>query len=1460
MKTLKYISKLLLCFILILITQKSFSQGASSSDPIIVDLCGYGGWYSDVQDTRLGTFQNDGQIWYRFAIGSTQTVTISHCSSEIDTYMELYSYPYGNISLLTSNDDNGPECHSSQASIRMTLDPGIYYVMSGGHGDVRGDIITEITCAAPSGSSLVGATYNNPIDMGTIMGVPRFDTRSILSCYSNLVGQSGKDICYKFNVSSNMNVSVSTEMSNVALVNLYILDANKNIIETADGIMRNIISNMSLTPGSYYAIVEPADYQYTDYEHIIRVDFKADIPGAQFIYPINAGVLTNGSTYSDLKNNSPSFGYANDMGQPSDDIFYKFKLNTTTNTEVTISHCGSNFDTYLYLLDAAGNIISSNDNNGPVCNTTQASIKQLLSPGTYYVVSEGAGNNSGNLNTQISVGEKKGWTSNVQNYVRTYIPRTEITDYTAVESASSNKDLVQTSTAFFDGLGQLIQTVQRQGSASGSDLVQAVMYDGEGREFRKYLPYKYNSTDGGFKIGNPDANVKAFYNPLSPGATGISPSDYPYADAVIEQSSIGRMLEQGAPGAAWQPVSSAVSGGGHTIKTTYGGNSYGGVKKWSVTATGGAVNGTYSNTTLSKTTKTDENGNRSIEYKDIEGMIILKQAEGPQGAFLDTYYVYDDLGNLRYVIPPAVTVTSFNEIDDVYKQYIYGYVYDNKNRLAKKHVPGKGIDYFVYNKLDQVILTQNSMQRDRSYTLWSFTKYDAHGRVVLTGECDFVTSQEAGQANADLFTGAVWETFTGTGPAQGYNNASYPTNYTKILTVNYYGEYSVPGNSSTYNASVTVSPRIKGLLTASKENIIGTSDYLLSVNYYDDYGRLKETVSQNHLGGVDRIVKTYSFNGELKTNTRVHNTSTASVTISNRYIYDHMGRERQVFQKMNNDPEVKLTDITYNEVGQSINKTLCNDQQSTSYAYNQRGWLKSSVSPQFAFELKYENGTSPQYNGNVSNQLWGNGVLNNTFTYTYDKLNRMLSGTSPGLGETVNYDVMGNITSLTRDGYGTNTYSYNGNRLNSILGFLNGSYSYDTDGSMTQDGPRGISISYNSLGLPQKITGNQNVTYTYTARGVKLKKQSASGVVDYVNGIQYLNGSLDIVLTEEGVARRNGSSYSYEYDLKDHLGNVRYTFYRNPSSGQIERIQSDNYYPFGLRKSVAPVSLNNKYLYNGKELQEELNQYDYGARFYDPVVGRFNTIDPLLELDRKTTPYAYVFNNPLRFIDPTGMKGESTHTDIFGNVLAVYHDGDLGVYKHDDNADGSTPTKANIDKRHAKSTSAGGEKMGETEFWDEFIAPGETEGSGSIHFSKDPAQSWDGLVKWGNERATNQDLSITQKESKLNQVLDIKNNKAWADAGPMTGRLLNGKFATARSAGNYLAGMNGVTGTFQGNHISGETYMKLAGAYQVGEFTKWNIFRILTFGTAFGPAPYYGEETYSGRRILQGINAGLSNK
>ncbi|MXV17353.1 RHS repeat-associated core domain-containing protein, partial [Hufsiella ginkgonis] len=154
------------------------------------------------------------------------------------------------------------------------------------------------------------------------------------------------------------------------------------------------------------------------------------------------------------------------------------------------------------------------------------------------------------------------------------------------------------------------------------------------------------------------------------------------------------------------------------------------------------------------------------------------------------------------------------------------------------------------------------------------------------------------------------------------------------------------------------------------------------------------------------------------------------------------------------------------------------------------------------------------------------------------------------------------------------------------------------------------------------------------------KASTTTGTTDYIGGIHYgtVSGNyvINFIQTEEGRAvRQSDNSYKYEYNLTDHLGNVRKSF--DIYAGAARVIQSDDYYPFGMQKAGTVPGNANKYLYNGKEMQEELGQYDYGARFYDPVIGRWNVVDPLAEMGRRWSPYTYAMNNPIRFIDPDGM-------------------------------------------------------------------------------------------------------------------------------------------------------------------------------------------------------------------------------
>ncbi|TJZ49889.1 RHS repeat-associated core domain-containing protein [Sphingobacterium olei] len=341
------------------------------------------------------------------------------------------------------------------------------------------------------------------------------------------------------------------------------------------------------------------------------------------------------------------------------------------------------------------------------------------------------------------------------------------------------------------------------------------------------------------------------------------------------------------------------------------------------------------------------------------------------------------------------------------------------------------------------------------------------------------------------------------------------------------------------------------------------------------------------------------------------------------------------------------------------------------YSYNERGWTTSINNPSsvtdkqlFGMTLNYAN--NPQaYNGNIGSVQWNTKVSSSqtqtplqTYTYTYDQLNRLkkavytASGKNNYFNEELSYDVMGNIDTLRRSNGATSWYNhfkcqYEGNRWISLAdaGTVNwgNSFTYDYNGNAKTNTRLGITnIEYNYLNLPKKfVKGSQNLIYTYDATGKKLRKELGSAVTDYVDGIQYRNGAIEFIQTEEGRILPTGSSFIYEYFLKDHLGNTRAII---DHTGAIKQIQ--NYYAFGMEMNTGGGlnSASNHYKYNGKEKQTEmgLDQLDYGARFYDAEIGRWNVPDPLAEKYTNLSPYNYAVNNPIKFIDPDGRSVELT--------------------------------------------------------------------------------------------------------------------------------------------------------------------------------------------------------------------------
>ena len=362
----------------------------------------------------------------------------------------------------------------------------------------------------------------------------------------------------------------------------------------------------------------------------------------------------------------------------------------------------------------------------------------------------------------------------------------------------------------------------------------------------------------------------------------------------------------------------------------------------------------------------------------------------------------------------------------------------------------------------------------------------------------------------------------------------------------------------------------------------------------------------------------------------------------------------------------------------SMGKITTSDLQTVDFSYHIRGGLRginldnagNLTNKMFSMKLGYED--SGFFDGNIGKQEWRSNIDNVTrsFTYGYDAASRITQGIYAGGKPNENYslnavayDLNGNITALSRNGLKSNnafglidnlayTYQANSNKIQKVDDLSNetasfndisgNDYSYSLDGSLTSDANKGITLmEYNYLKLPRKIVQNGvTILYQYDALGNKLKETIGSNVTDYNGNTIYKNGALYQISHDEGRII-NGE---YEYNIKDHLGNLRVAF--RDSLGVAKITQANSYGIWGEDlPTLSYLKLTWKadnFKFTGKESLQGTGFIDFGARLYDNIVPRFTTIDPLSELSRRFSPTVYANGNPLRFIDPDGMEATET--------------------------------------------------------------------------------------------------------------------------------------------------------------------------------------------------------------------------
>ena len=245
---------------------------------------------------------------------------------------------------------------------------------------------------------------------------------------------------------------------------------------------------------------------------------------------------------------------------------------------------------------------------------------------------------------------------------------------------------------------------------------------------------------------------------------------------------------------------------------------------------------------------------------------------------------------------------------------------------------------------------------------------------------------------------------------------------------------------------------------------------------------------------------------------------------------------------------------------------------------------------------------------------------------------------------------------------------------------------------MVQDWNKGIwNITYNHLNLPVKIEFDKyeqkQISYLYNAVGVKLEKTVTDKTVvpevhqdiHYLGGFQYSGLDLQFFPTGEGYVSVTDGKFKYVYNYTDHLGNIRLSYSRPELNSPLVVMEESHYYPYGMKHSnyagekykyvkqpdgdgfvvleaVERSNYQNKF--NGQEYQDELglNLYDMDFRDYDPAIGRWIGIDPVIHYSQSA--YNAFDGNPVFWADPSGADAVTFTKDSDGEFKMTSYQSD----------------------------------------------------------------------------------------------------------------------------------------------------------------------------------------------------------